>query len=1014
MITVEPAVAARLLLRAAENVGHDFHGNQYSQYGSRPKLNPVTFFHGTSTAALAAIKKEGLRPVAGKGADAWAAANRWDNHIIDEVKTEISGRKSSVYVTSDLRTANQFAAYAQDINPGSQAVVLRVDIPEEGLSAVKFDEISDDRMRAYRYNGTIPPAWIRGKVTNTKGGFEALVGAKTIYVVVVADGELRTAEGAGHDFHGNQWTSGSFGLPPASQDPLPGKKYHYHATHVNNVTSIVENGLILKQHSQNPISLSPHLDSVHTWAGLIGHPDEQTAVFRTSRAGIPLERHAPGEYDRFDPGAENATYKSIPADRLEVYHNGEWKPVKVKALGDISRHDFHGNQWTIGGNETEVVYHGTVSTVIDKILKNGILPSNAFEASGGFNVPDVIAYASEDRSQAESYAVYKARQQGVQPVIFEVHVPKEAALQRDGVVVAREEGFKPEWIKAIYEPDAKGKMQRRGLEATNGVVVYVVILVSSEQRSAAQRETILHTTADSFIPKLQVAVRYAFAQGRKALLAAPNDHNKAARIVHDSLLEVLPTTLLKVLVAGGNAGLGLLDGRLLKVAGGSGSGNFGHAGRPGEVGGSGEGSVYFHGTSERALEKIRQEGLISSDELVGYGREHHVYMTPDRELAERYARNHEALNQQDLYTAMIVEIHVPADHLHEVTLAKAQPADEHLHAVTFPRRIPPEWIGKAYILKKDGGWREAEASGAATHYAVIFIKHDIRTAEGIGHDFHGNQWTEGGGILTNVVVQPIGSYSTTIKSDQGFISIARHDAIDATHSVDGKAHGVEFSINKVEVKEQNRRQGYGKALYEEALKHAITGGAKGLTSVLRNSQADRVWNAFRREGRVETKGDNSELLLPRARSLASIKITFNASDPKAARWARDHAAELAQDLSDTTRQNIKDAVEESVSGDGSRQDILAAVGDSARAELIARTETMIAVHEGQRQGWDQAIDKGLLTGDEQVEWIATSGACLICDELDGELRDLDGEYPDPGGEGPPQHPNCRCTEGIAG
>lgn len=75
--------------------------------------------------------------------------------------------------------------------------------------------------------------------------------------------------------------------------------------------------------------------------------------------------------------------------------------------------------------------------------------------------------------------------------------------------------------------------------------------------------------------------------------------------------------------------------------------------------------------------------------------------------------------------------------------------------------------------------------------------------------------------------------------------------------------------------------------------------------------------------------------------------------------------------------------------------------------------TMAAANEGQRQAWDQAVDDGLLTGDERREWIATEDACPECEALDGALADLDGEYPDEGGGGPPLHPNCRCTEGIS-
>jgi len=145
-----------------------------------------------------------------------------------------------------------------------------------------------------------------------------------------------------------------------------------------------------------------------------------------------------------------------------------------------------------------------------------------------------------------------------------------------------------------------------------------------------------------------------------------------------------------------------------------------------------------------------------------------------------------------------------------------------------------------------------------------------------------------------------------------------------------------------------------------------------------------------------------------------LHFRFDSSNPRAAKWAKRHAAELAKDISETTRQAIADAIAEQQE-EGGDVDILAAVGDETRADLIARTESMRAANFGQREAWAQAVDAGLLTGDEQRTWIATGdeALCPICEALDGATAGLDGEYPDPGGEGPPAHPRCRCTEGIA-
>jgi hypothetical protein len=82
-----------------------------------------------------------------------------------------------------------------------------------------------------------------------------------------------------------------------------------------------------------------------------------------------------------------------------------------------------------------------------------------------------------------------------------------------------------------------------------------------------------------------------------------------------------------------------------------------------------------------------------------------------------------------------------------------------------------------------------------------------------------------------------------------------------------------------------------------------------------------------------------------------------------------------------------------------------------RAWLIARTETMAALNEGQRQLWAQAGDE--LDGMERT-WLVTDDErlCELCAPLDGERADLEGQYPEGGGAGPPRHPNCRCTEGL--
>lgn len=82
-----------------------------------------------------------------------------------------------------------------------------------------------------------------------------------------------------------------------------------------------------------------------------------------------------------------------------------------------------------------------------------------------------------------------------------------------------------------------------------------------------------------------------------------------------------------------------------------------------------------------------------------------------------------------------------------------------------------------------------------------------------------------------------------------------------------------------------------------------------------------------------------------------------------------------------------------------------------RAQNIARTATRTASSEGQRQMWRQAREKGLLTGQEKRQWIASSNSCPMCAALDGETATLEGRFPG-GFAHPPAHGSCTCTQAL--
>lgn len=149
---------------------------------------------------------------------------------------------------------------------------------------------------------------------------------------------------------------------------------------------------------------------------------------------------------------------------------------------------------------------------------------------------------------------------------------------------------------------------------------------------------------------------------------------------------------------------------------------------------------------------------------------------------------------------------------------------------------------------------------------------------------------------------------------------------------------------------------------------------------------------------------------------------FDATSKAAKSWIKAHAADTVSGVSATTREGIKSLLDDAFDGDFDVSELAdrieELVGDDARADTIARTETMTASNAGQRETWDQAVDAGVLTGDERQEWIVTPDdrLCPICEGLDGETAALGESFNVDGDEldGPPAHPNCRCTTGLVG
>jgi hypothetical protein len=79
-----------------------------------------------------------------------------------------------------------------------------------------------------------------------------------------------------------------------------------------------------------------------------------------------------------------------------------------------------------------------------------------------------------------------------------------------------------------------------------------------------------------------------------------------------------------------------------------------------------------------------------------------------------------------------------------------------------------------------------------------------------------------------------------------------------------------------------------------------------------------------------------------------------------------------------------------------------------RSKTIARTETMRALNEGKVAAAIQMVNEDLLGEDAIKEWLTTPDEllCPICEAMDGVQVPFIEDFET---EGPPAHPNCRCT-----
>jgi SPP1 gp7 family putative phage head morphogenesis protein len=124
-------------------------------------------------------------------------------------------------------------------------------------------------------------------------------------------------------------------------------------------------------------------------------------------------------------------------------------------------------------------------------------------------------------------------------------------------------------------------------------------------------------------------------------------------------------------------------------------------------------------------------------------------------------------------------------------------------------------------------------------------------------------------------------------------------------------------------------------------------------------------------------------------------------------WAEQHAGELITQVEATTKDGVRELVDQALNEGWSNQSLAAELDDAwefgtERAELIARTETAMADKKGN-------IEISREAGVQEVQWLAAeAGACDQCEALDGQKAPIDGEFPDGTKADDIAHPDCRC------
>lgn len=317
-------------------------GRAVSAFGGKPKdvalAKPVQIisehlFHGTTEEAWKLIQKSGLDP---KADGQWILSN------------DTPERAASVYMTNDKDMAVYFGSFAARKLAQAQGqhhnlvtpVILEIKVPKEFQDKIVLD---DQVESSVMFKGKIPPEWITRVPFNVAEPVNGKDDSKTIWAVLLVDGNPEAKFNPNHapagSSAGGQFTSGSGGvqrpqiIKPA-KPKVPVAHLHVrellHATPAKNIDSIMKDGLVTEKNGIETttgreakvyLTTNPFMADNVGMVSSIMHDDGKFAVFSVKPKKLTVT---------IDP--ESAHDYPVRSNQMSVISKRAIKPEEISGV----------------------------------------------------------------------------------------------------------------------------------------------------------------------------------------------------------------------------------------------------------------------------------------------------------------------------------------------------------------------------------------------------------------------------------------------------------------------------------------------------------------------------------------------------------------------------------------------------------------------------------------------------------------------------------------------------------